>query len=110
MKILRKIYFGVDFFFFYLWKLVQSNFYIAWDIITPTMHTEPEFVDIPLSLKSTWGLLLFSNLLSMTPGTLSVDMSRDRRMLQVHVLYKRDELITFGEINRIQEKIKRFAK
>lgn len=107
MKLLKKIYFTLEFIGFYLVKLVEANFYIAWDILTPKMHTKPAFMEIPVTLKSDLGLLLFSNLLSMTPGTISMDISPDKKTVLVHVLYYSTDDIMMKDFNRIQEKIKR---
>jgi multicomponent Na+:H+ antiporter subunit E len=110
MKHLKKIYFSLEFIGFYLVKLVEANFYIAWDILTPKMHTKPAFMEIPVTLKTDLGLLLFSNLLSMTPGTLSMDISEDKKTVLIHVLYYSTDDIMFKDFNRIQEKIKRITE
>jgi multicomponent Na+:H+ antiporter subunit E len=107
MKLLKKIYFTLEFIGFYLVKLVEANFYIAWDILTPKMHTKPAFMEVPVTLKSDLGLLLFSNLLSMTPGTMSMDISPDKKTVLVHVLYYSTDEIMLKDFNRIQGKIKR---
>ena len=78
MRILFKAYSLITFILYYLFKLVQSNIYIAYDIVTPRMRTNPGFVWVPIRLKTKFGLLLFSNLLSMTPGTLSIDYSEKK--------------------------------
>lgn len=107
MKLLKKIYFTLEFIVFYLVKLVEANFYIAWDILTPKMHTKPAFMEIPVTLKSDLGLLLFSNLLSMTPGTMSMDITPDKKTVLVHVLYYSTDDIMLKDFYRIQDKIKR---
>ncbi|HER08353.1 MAG TPA: hypothetical protein ENO20_05515 [Bacteroides sp.] len=105
MKVLRKIYAIIGFLIYYLVKLVIANVYIAYDIVTPKMHTRPGFHRIPLNIQSRTGLLLFSNLLSMTPGTLVVEISGDRKTMLIHVLYSENEKRLLGEIDKIQEKI-----
>ena len=107
MKLLKKIYFTLEFIGFYLIILVEANFYIAWDILTPKMLIKPAFVKVPVTLKSDMGLLLFSNLLSMTPGTMSMDISHDKKTVLVHVLYYSTDNVMLKDFNRIQEKIKR---
>lgn len=109
MKILKTTYYMIEFIVFYLIKLVQSNIYIAYDILTPKMHTDPCLIKVPLFIKSDIGLLLFSNLLSMTPGTLSIDMTDDKKFLEVHVLYKKNEHKMLAEIQEVQEKINRIS-
>jgi len=110
MKLIRKIYAIIDFFIYYLVKLVIANVYIAYDIVTPKMHTRPGFVRVPLTIQSGTGLLLFSNLLSMTPGTLVVEISADGKTMLIHVLYSQNEKKIAGEIEKIQRKIKRITQ
>jgi multicomponent Na+:H+ antiporter subunit E len=47
----------------------------------------PGFIAIPLDAKTDFEILVVSNLISMTPGTLSVDVSPDRKYLYLHVMY-----------------------
>lgn len=106
---MKKIYYSLAFLMFYLRKLVQSNLYIAYDILSPKMHDTPALIHVPLHIKSNFGLLLFTNLLSMTPGTLSIDITADKKFLCVHVLYNDKELETKKEIAEIEAKIKKIA-
>ena len=96
-----------DCFHYYKVKLVQANIYIAFDILTPRMRTNPGFMEVYLKIRSDNGLLLFSNLLSMTPGTLSVDIDSKKQMLLVHVLYNSDKEKTLEEIDNLQNRIKK---
>ena len=110
MKQLKKIYFILEFIVFYLVKLTQSNLFIAYDILTPKMHTKPAFMEVPVKVKTNAGLLLFSNLLSMTPGTLSIDISKDRKKLLVHVLYYSTDELMQKDFEGIQNKIKKITE
>lgn len=110
MKIIIKLYLVISFLVFYFFKLVQANIYIAYDILTPKTHTNPGFVWVPLKTSSDLGILLFSNLLSMTPGTLSVDITKDRKNLLVHYLYNDTENSIITDIDKIQEKIIKLMK
>jgi multisubunit Na+/H+ antiporter MnhE subunit len=105
-----KIYYAVTFILYYLIKLVQANFYIAYDLITPKLKVNPVIVKVPITIKSDFGMLLFSNLLSMTPGSLSLDISPDKKYLLVHVLYNRDREKTLKEIEKIQDRIRKIVQ
>lgn len=105
MKIIIKLYQILAFILFYLSKLIQSNIYIAYDILTPQMHMNPGFIWIDLRTKRDLGILLFSNLLSMTPGTLSVDLSPDKKQLLVHYLYNDNQNKIITDIEKIQSRI-----
>jgi multisubunit Na+/H+ antiporter MnhE subunit len=88
---------------------VQSNIIIALDILTPKNRINPDFLQIPLFLQSNFGLLLFSNLVSMTPGTLSVDIIDNKKILLVHVLYNNNNQQVLDELEKLQKKIKRIV-
>jgi multisubunit Na+/H+ antiporter MnhE subunit len=109
MELLNKTYRVISFIFYYLYKLVVANLFIAYDILTPRMLINPGFLTIRLKLKSDFGLLLFTNLVSMTPGTLSMDIDENRDKLVVHLLYMDRSEETIEEMNKMMEKIKRIV-
>ena len=110
MNTLKRIYFILEFIGYYLYNLAKANLYIAWDILTPKMHMKPAFMEIPVRLETDFGLLLFSNLLSMTPGTISIDISEDKKTVQVHVLYYKTDEIMLSDFFNMQKKIKRITE
>lgn len=110
MRILYKIYHTFVFILFYLFKLVQANFYIAYDLITPKLKVNPAIIKVPIAIRSDFGILLFSNLLSMTPGSLSLDISPDKKFLLVHVLYDHNREHTLREIEKIQDRIRKIVQ
>ena len=75
---------------FFLRELVLSNLRVLWDVVTPGHISRPGIVGVPLSAESELEILLVANLISLTPGTLSVDLSDDRRTLYVHVMFLDD--------------------
>lgn len=88
-------YFGrvprfLRFVLYYLWEMVKSNAMIAYDVLTPTHHMKPGVVAIPLDAKTDIEITALANLITMTPGTLSLDVSPDRRTLYVHAMYIHD--------------------
>jgi len=60
---------------------------VIWDVITPTQLSRPAIIEMPLDVKSDVGILLVTNLISLTPGTLSLDISDDRKTLYVHAMF-----------------------
>lgn len=87
MKILRKIPAVIGFACFYVKELFLSNLRVAYDAITPTMHARPGMIALPTDARTGWELLLLANLITMTPGTLSVDVSTDRKVIYIHAMY-----------------------
>jgi len=110
MRILRKTYYFILFLPFYLVKLIAANLYIAYDILTPRMRINPGMIEVEVKLASDFGILLFSNLLSMTPGTLSMDLDRERNVLLVHLMYMDRREATEKEIQRIMNRIRQITE
>ncbi len=80
----------VTFILFYLKEIIVSNIVIAYDILTPTHRMKPGVIAIPLDAKTDLEITMLANLITMTPGTLSVDVSTDHKVLYVHAMYIKD--------------------
>ena len=74
----------------FLADLVLSNFRVLWDVVTPSHISRPGIVGVPLDASSDMEILLLANLISLTPGTLSIDLAEDRSILYVHVMFLDD--------------------
>ncbi|AKR54708.1 Na+/H+ antiporter subunit E [Youhaiella tibetensis] len=78
-------------------ELFISAFNVAVLVMTPNIkaHLRPGFVAFPLTAKSDQEITLLANLITLTPGTLSVDVSEDRKTLYIHALQlkNRDALV-----------------
>lgn len=72
---------------FFVWELVLANLRVAHDVLTPRHYMRPGVIAVPLAAKSDNEITLLSNLLTLTPGTLSLDVSADRKVLYVHAMY-----------------------
>lgn len=73
---------------FFLGALVASAMRVAIVVLTPDLgrRLRPAIIAFPLSVTSDAEIALLANLVTLTPGTLSVDVSDDRKWLYVHVL------------------------
>lgn len=81
----------IAFIFYFLYELIKANVQVAYDVVTPTFYMRPGIVAIPLSAKTDLEITLLANLISLTPGTLSLDISDDREVLYVHGMFIRDK-------------------
>ena len=75
---------------FFAKELLISNLRVVWDVITPAHISRPGIVRVPLDAKTDFEIMMVANLISLTPGTLSIDLSEDRRYLYVHVMFMQD--------------------
>lgn len=87
-KILPKT---IAFIFFFLYELIKANLQVAYDVVTPKFYMQPGIVKVPLDAQSDLEITLLANLISLTPGTLSLDVSNDKKVLYVHAMYVSDK-------------------
>jgi multicomponent Na+:H+ antiporter subunit E len=73
--------------FFFLWELLLANLRVAYDVLTPRHRMVPGVIAIPLEARSDSEITILSNLITLTPGTLSLDVSADRKVLYIHAMY-----------------------
>lgn len=86
----KKVYQIVSFILFFIWALIQANLRVAYEVITPPHTMRPAIVAIPLDVKTDTAITLLANLITLTPGTLSLDVSADRKELYVHTMFVDD--------------------
>ncbi len=86
-----RTFFGlISFFFFYLGEIILANIRVANDILTPRHRMRPAILALPVEVKTDLQLMVLNNLITMTPGTLSLDISPDRKTIYVHAMYVDD--------------------
>jgi multicomponent K+:H+ antiporter subunit E len=87
-----------------LWDILVANFIVARRILGPVEALQPGFMRIPLDVQSPLAISLLANTISLTPGTVSCDVSPDRRFLLVHALHVTD---VEAEIRQIKSRYER---
>jgi multicomponent Na+:H+ antiporter subunit E len=76
----------------FIYKLVIANLDMAYRVLSPKMPINPGFVEVPTSLKSDFGKLVLANSITLTPGTLSLDVEQDHVLVHwVNVQGKKEE-------------------
>ena len=71
---------------FFTWALLRSNFWVARDVLRPRTRIRPAIVAVPLDATTDADIALLAGLITLTPGTTSIDVSPDRRLMYVHLL------------------------
>ena len=74
----------------FIYELFVSSLRVVWDVITPTHLSQPGIIAMPLDSKGEGEILLGASLVSLTPGSLSIDVSPDRKTLYVHAMFVDD--------------------
>jgi len=103
-RYLRTIGRIIAFFFSYLFEMIKSNINVASHVIKPISALKPGIVEVPLEAKTSLEITLLANLVMLTPGTLSMDVSTDRSVLYVHAMYIEDKQKFIDEIKNSYEK------
>jgi multicomponent Na+:H+ antiporter subunit E len=65
-------------------ELLKSGWRVAKIAVRPTLNLRPAVIAYPLGLTRDFEIAILANLITLTPGTLSVDVSGDRRTLYIH--------------------------
>jgi multicomponent Na+:H+ antiporter subunit E len=86
----QRVYAVLRFIVFYLGEIMKSNLRIALDIAKRKPDIKPGIVAVDAHELSERATVLVANLITMTPGTLSLDVSEDGRWIYVHCLYLQD--------------------
>jgi multicomponent Na+:H+ antiporter subunit E len=88
----------------FAYDLVMSTWQVAVAVVTMNHRGRSRFVEVPLDVQSDLGIIMVANLITLTPGTLSVDVSADRRTLLVHGLIVDDPEALIADIKSGLEK------
>lgn len=76
---------------FFAWELVVANVRVARDVLIPGPgYKRPGIVAVPLDVTSPSEITLLACLITLTPGTLSLDVSADRSVLYIHEMFISD--------------------
>ncbi|MEM7132608.1 MAG: Na+/H+ antiporter subunit E [Chloroflexota bacterium] len=89
----RRLFYITSFALYVLWQIIVSNVTLAWTIVQPkaelARRLNPGIVDVPLSVTQDLEILLLASVITLTPGTISVDLGHNEDgepMLFVHSL------------------------
>jgi multicomponent Na+:H+ antiporter subunit E len=86
--------------FYFLWQLIRASAIVAWEVVTPWDRTAPAVIAVPLDTNSPGILTTVANMVSMTPGTLTLDVDPGTRTLYVHVLHWDESVV--GAIRELE--------
>lgn len=70
----------------FFWELLLSNLAVVKIVLKPRLDIRPGVVAYPLQLQSEIAITWLANLITLTPGTLSLYLSDDRKTLYIHTL------------------------
>jgi multicomponent Na+:H+ antiporter subunit E len=86
----RKVWLIFNFAGYFAWQLVLANLRVTAEILTPRHNMRPAVVAVPLDVTNPVAITLLANLITLTPGTLSLDVPSGENTLYVHALHVQD--------------------
>lgn len=91
-----------------LWDILVANVQVAWIVLTVSNDKlKPAWIVIPLELRQPEAITVLAGTITLTPGTVSADLSDEGHSLLVHVLHTDDPDRVRNEINeRYQRRLK----
>ena len=82
----RKVALGVTLVLVFIKELVKSNIAVLRVVLSPRLRVRSGVIAVPTELTNEVALTMLANMITLTPGTLTLDISPDRRYLYVHTL------------------------
>ena len=90
----------IAFIFYFLYEMLAANVQVAYDVVTPKYFFKPGIIRYPLEATTDIEINLLSTMISMTPGTLILDISEDKKSLFIHVMYLKDREHFIAQIKK----------
>ena len=81
-----------------LYDIVRSNIHVARLVLGKESALQPGWVWVPLDLTNIHGITALASVITLTPGTVSAELSDDRRYLLIHALDLQDPQALIDEI------------
>jgi multicomponent Na+:H+ antiporter subunit E len=100
-RYVRKIWKVLFLVVYFIKELFISSIRVAVDVMKPRFRMQSGVVAIPLDVQTNFEITLLANLISLTPGTLSLDTSPDGKTLYMHAMY-----IDNGDVEAVRRSIK----
>ena len=107
----KRLFLSLNLALTFLVELVKSSVNVAVIVLSPHRKLRPAIIAYPLTVESDAEITLLANLITLTPGTLSMDVSDDRQTLYVHAIDAPDPDAVIADIRSgFEERIMRVFK
>jgi multicomponent Na+:H+ antiporter subunit E len=83
---LRRAGFAVLYSFRFLWEMIKANFHVASIVLNPSRPIKPGIVKIRTALTKDAAVTILTNSITLTPGTLTVDVNPEAGELYIHCI------------------------
>ncbi|MFQ5598226.1 MAG: Na+/H+ antiporter subunit E [Nitrospiria bacterium] len=76
--------------FVFIYEVIKANLQVVKIVLSPSLDITPGIISYKMDVESDAGITLLANSITLTPGTLSVDVSEDKKTLYIHALHIED--------------------
>lgn len=87
-----------------IYDVIIANLIVAKQILFQARSLQSGFIEIPLEIQNPYAIAQLASIITMTPGTVSANLSEDRNVLLVHALHVTDKQALVDEIKQRYEK------
>ncbi|MFG6148440.1 Na+/H+ antiporter subunit E [Halobacillus sp. B23F22_1] len=101
---IKRVFSVVKLIMLFVRELLLSNIDIVKLAYKPNLNIQPGIFALPIDLKSNWEITLLANLISLTPGTLSLEISEDYSKIYIHAMDVPDVEQSIKDIKETFEK------
>ncbi len=92
----------------FVWECIKANFDVAYRVLSPKMPIKPGIVKVRTKLKTSFARVILANSITMTPGTITVDVIDDDLFIHwIYVSSKDSKIYTKKIIGRFEKLLKR---
>ncbi|MBC8312708.1 MAG: Na+/H+ antiporter subunit E [Candidatus Cloacimonetes bacterium] len=81
---LNRIIYTIAYILKLFWEMLKANLHVAYIVIHPKLPVKPGIVKIKTKLKRDSALTMLANSITLTPGTLTVDIDKENQILYIH--------------------------
>lgn len=87
MTFVRRLWRVLGFLAYFAWEFLVANAEVLWEILRPHPAAAPAIVAVPLRCRTRLEVVAMANLITLTPGTLTVEVTEDPPALYVHGMF-----------------------
>lgn len=99
-----RIWLALVLFLVFVKEVIKANIDVAVWIFKSNEKLRPGFLKMPLDLKNENALVILAQMITLTPGTISLDFSPDRKVLWIHVLHTDNPAQSIADIKAVFER------
>ena len=85
-KVLRKSGKFIIYLVWELWQILLANLDVAYRVLHPKMPIDPLIIEFDTSLRSDFAIVTLANSITLTPGTITINIGQEKGRFQVHAI------------------------